>query len=53
MLFNPETIDNPGIQRHEFVHWAQPGQQWLQPNNNIHYAPIFDYLHAPLVALGA
>lgn len=50
LLFNPETIDNPGIQRHEDVHWVQPGNAWLEPGGNIHSPSIFDYVHAPLIA---
>lgn len=43
VLFNDGNEKNSRLFRHEFVHWARPGNQWLQPNSNIHYPPIFDY----------
>ncbi|HKW09742.1 MAG TPA: hypothetical protein VJO33_05135 [Gemmatimonadaceae bacterium] len=52
LLFNPEVLDNPGVQRHELVHWVQPNAPWLEPGGQIHYKPIFDFVRAPLVAFG-
>lgn len=53
VLFNAGNESNTGIMRHEFVHWVQPGQDWLthdgQGRPNIHIPAIFDYVHAPLV----
>lgn len=38
-----------GLMRHEFIHWVQPGNAWLEPDGNIHYPPIFAYIGAPLI----
>lgn len=49
-LFTAGNESYAGGFRHEFVHWVQPGKPWLQPNGNIHYPPIFDFVRAPLIA---
>lgn len=53
VLFNPEVERNVGAWRHEFVHWVQPGNSWLQPLDDrgrpqIHWPPPFNYAHAPI-----
>lgn len=48
VLFNAGDQNDRGIFRHEFIHWIQPGNAWLQPGGNIHYGPVFAAVGAPL-----